>query len=134
MWLGQQPGLGATCCWPRWCCPPLVRNPENEDLRSVAILTVRTLTCAGSVTFGFGIVLIYETRGLSGLATTWGVLVGFSALIALLLFALGDGAIRRALLLATPATLRRAHALSVLGLVLTLLALGLMTRTLYTFS
>lgn len=114
--------------------PALVRNSESDGLRDVAVLIVRTLTYAGAVTFGFGIVLIYETRGLGGLASMWGLLVGLSALIALVLFVLGDGLARRALLIATPDALRRAHLLSTLGLALTLVALGLMTRTLYTFG
>jgi putative copper export protein len=112
---------------------PMFAKGTNETVQRLAITTVRVLTYAGTATIFFGIILITRTRGMDTLfAGEWGALVLASAVIALLLLGMGDGALRPALArLHETGDAMRARRLALFGLALTILAIGLMTRAVY---
>ncbi|NOK63868.1 MAG: hypothetical protein GFH27_549357n35 [Chloroflexi bacterium AL-W] len=105
----------------------------NETLKSISITAVRVLTYTGMTTIFFGLVLIMYTRGFDALfVSEWGALVVGSVAIAIALLGIGDGALRPALRdIKTTGNGQRAQRFAIVGLALTVLAIGLMTRTLY---
>ncbi|MBC8075652.1 MAG: hypothetical protein H7Y32_06205 [Chloroflexales bacterium] len=115
--------------------PLLVRAP-SEALGHVAINAVRVLTYAGMATIFFGILLISRTRGFASvLRGEWGAIIIACVLIAIALLGIGDGALRpalRRLVAGGDGTVARRYA--VIGFLLTVLAVGLMTRALYARS
>lgn len=112
---------------------PILARERSATLGQLAITAVRVLTYAGTLTIALGLLLIGRTRGYAQLlGGEWGVLVLASLVVAVALMGIGDGALRPALrrlaLGGDPAPARR---WALIGLVLTILALGLMTRTYY---
>ena len=112
---------------------PLMEKSPSETIGRLAVTTVRVGTYAGTLVIGFGVVLIARTNGYSHLlGTAWGTLVLASAVTAVVLFGIGDGALRPALLrLAAGGDGRAARRWSLTGLVLTVLAIGMMTGATY---
>ena len=112
--------------------PALEKHP-NESLLHLAINAVRLLTYTGMLTIFFGILLITRTRGFPSLFRgEWGAIIIVCFVIAIALLGIGDGALRPALRqLAQQGSGSRARRFAWIGFVLTILAIGLMTRALY---
>ena len=112
---------------------PALEKGANEALVRLAINAVRLLTYAGTLTIFFGILLITRTRGFASLLRgEWGMIIIACIVIAIALLGIGDGALRPALRqLADGGDGRRARRFAYIGLALTVLAIGLMTRALY---
>ncbi len=108
---------------------PLMERRANEAVGRLAVATVRVGTYAGTLVIGFGVVLIGRTNGYDHLlGTAWGTLVLTSAATALVLFGIGDGALRPALArLAAGGDGRAARRWSLIGFALTVLTIGMMT-------
>ncbi len=109
---------------------PLMTKETSTVLVRLAITTVRVLTYAGTLTIGFGIVLITRTRGVANLLSgEWGALI-IACAVALL--GIGDGALRPALhRISATGDAGPARRYALIGFGLTVLAIGLMTRALY---
>lgn len=141
LWLIRYGHVLAGACWVGgYVLLALVIVPALEKghtaLFQVAINAVRVLTYAGTATIFFGILLITRTRGYGRLFTgEWGAIIIVCFLIAIALLGIGDGALRPALrhLVATGDG-RKARRYAFIGLGLTILAIGLMTRALYARS
>ncbi|MBC8163983.1 MAG: hypothetical protein H7Z42_22465 [Roseiflexaceae bacterium] len=112
---------------------PLMAHARNDALQQIAIGAVRLLTYTGMATICFGILLITRTRGFANLiGSEWGALVITSAVCAVALLGIGDGALRPALRsIAAGGDARPARRYALIGFAITVLAVGLMTRTLY---
>ncbi len=112
---------------------PMLERERSETLERLAITAVRVLTYAGTLTIGFGLVLITRTRGFASLFSgEWGALVIASAVAAIVLLGIGDGALRPALRrLATGEDGGGARRWAFVGFALTILTVGMMTRALY---
>ena len=116
---------------------PLLERGASEPVIRLAISAVRLLTYAGTLTIGFGIVLITRTRGFGNLFSgEWGALIVLSFVAAVALLGIGDSALRPALRrLATDSDAGRAvRRWAFVGLALTVLVLAMMTRALYASS
>jgi len=116
---------------------PLMEKQTNTLLGSVALTTVRLLTYAGTATIFFGLVLITRTRGFAAVSSggEWGGIIITCIVIAVALLGIGDGGLRPALRhLAETGDSRRARRLAWIGFILTILAIGFMTRALYAGS
>lgn len=116
--------------------PRLARQP-NELYQTVLIAVVRLLTYAGTATILFGLFLITRTRGFNTILRggEWGGIVLSCLVIAIILLGIGDGVLRPALKQSADAKgLRRAQRWAWLGFWLSILAAGLMTRTIYAIS
>ncbi|GCE50296.1 hypothetical protein EI42_04774 [Thermosporothrix hazakensis] len=108
---------------------PLIGKGASEVLTRLAVTTLRVLTYTGTLTMGFGLILITRTRGFPHLfGSAWGSLIITGFVIALMLLGLGDGALRPAIL-AIPGTgdNTRARRFAIIGFVLVVLAVGVMT-------
>jgi hypothetical protein len=96
------------------------------------------MTYTGMATIFFGILLITRTRGFGSLwGGEWGVLIIASAVVAVALLGIGDGALRPALRRmgqGDEGSAGAAQRFATIGLALTVLAVGLMTRALYATS
>jgi hypothetical protein len=94
------------------------------------------LTYTGTATIIFGVVLITRTRGFGSLLDgEWGVLIIVSAILAVVLLGLGDGGLRPALRrLPETGDIATARRLAWIGLIITTLVIGLMTRAVYASS
>ncbi len=121
--------LGAAVWTGGYAALALVIVPLMERGANEAVATVRVGTYAGTLVIGFGVVLIGRTNGYDHLlGTAWGTLVLASAATALVLFGIGDGALRPALArLAAGGDGRAARRWSLIGLALTVLTIGMMT-------
>ncbi len=97
---------------------------------------VRLATYAGTLTIAFGLVLITRTRGTISLGRgEWGGIVISCFVIAIALLGIGDGALRPAInQLAAGENGGNARRFAVIGFVLTVVAVGLMTRAVYARS
>src|SRR5690348_8639096 len=74
---------------------PLIGKGANEILVRLVITTIRFLTYTGTLTMGFGLVLITRTRGFANLfGSAWGSLIITGFVIAIVLLGIGDGALR----------------------------------------
>lgn len=115
---------------------PLMRKSASEALLQVTLAAIRALTYAGTVTIFFGVVLITRSRGTAALLRgEWGALIIASLVIAVVLLGIGDGALRPAVRrMAVGDDGRAAQRYALIGLALTVLAIGLMTRALYAGS
>ena len=83
-----------------YCIVPLIGKGASEILVRVAITTVRVLTYTGTLTMGFGLVLITRTNGFANLfGTVWGSLIITGFVITIVLLGIGDGALRPAMCL-----------------------------------
>ena len=108
---------------------PLIDKEASETLVQLAINTVRLLTYTGTLTMGFGIVLITRTRGFGNFfGSVWGGLIMTAFVIAVVLLGIGDSVVR-------PAIKRRAKAparlWATVGFILTVIAVGVMTGATY---
>lgn len=115
---------------------PMLRNNRHEALLQLSINAVRVMTYAGMATIFFGLLLIMRTRGYGSLLRgEWGMLILLSVGIAIALLGIGDGALRPALRrLGETGEGSAAQRFALIGLILTALAIGLMTRALYAGS
>ena len=116
---------------------PMIERGEREALIPLAITVVRFLTYTGTLTMGFGIVLITKTNGFSHLfGTAWGGMIITAFVIAVVLLGIGDGALRPAIrrMAKTDITSgvsgrnnNTARIWAIVGFALTVLAVGVMT-------
>lgn len=116
---------------------PLLARHKTEVLESLAITTVRVMTYAGTATIAFGLVLITRTRGLQSVTALgeWGGIMITCIVIAVALLGIGDGALRPAIQkLTRTGNAKAAQRFALIGLVLSVIAIGLMTRALYAVS
>ncbi len=112
---------------------PALAKRGDETLNQLAQFTVRVLTYTGTGTIFFGLLLVTRTRGYANLFRgEWGAIIISCMVIAVVLLGIGDGALRPALRrLPETGDAAPARRLALLGFVLTVLAVGLMTRALY---
>jgi hypothetical protein len=92
------------------------------------------MTYAGTATIAFGLVLITRTRGFQNVTTfgEWGIIIISCTVIAVALLGIGDGALRPAIQkLKETGNRVAAQRFAFIGLALTVIAIGLMTRALY---
>lgn len=116
--------------------PRLAKAP-NETLLGITIATMRLLSYTGTATIVFGLVLVTRTRGYATILRggEWGGIVIACLIIAVALLGMGDSALRPALIqLAAGTGGQRAQRLAWFGFILTILAIGLMTRAIYALS
>ncbi len=126
---------------------PLLEREPSATVGRLAVTAVRVLTYAGTLTVGFGLVLITYTRGVVSLfrGGEWGFLVIASFLAAIALFGIGDGALRPALVRLAAGEgdggdgkggrkMGKARRFAVIGFALTALTVGMMTRAVYAGS
>jgi putative copper export protein len=115
---------------------PLMQRGTNDAIDRIAATAVRVLTYAGTATIFFGVLLITRTRGFANLLRgEWGALVLACVVIAIVLLGIGDGALRPALQrLSASGDGRAARRYAMVGFVLSVVAIGLMTRALYANS
>jgi hypothetical protein len=116
---------------------PLLEKQANSLLATAAVATTRLLTYAGTATIVFGLVLISRSRGFAAFSSggEWGGIIMTCIVIAIGLMGLGDGALRPALKqLAETGDGRWARRFAWTGFILTVIAIGLMTRALYAGS
>lgn len=115
---------------------PLLADGPRETLARVAGGLVRAVTYTGTATIIFGVILITRTRGFGQLLDgEWGALIILSAILAVVLLGLGDGALGPALRrLPEGGNVAVARRLAWIGLALTVLVIGLMTRAVYADS
>jgi putative copper export protein len=112
--------------------PRIQKGEKNESLVNLTIAIVRVLTYTGTLTMGFGLVLITRTRGFANLFTsTWGLLIITGFVIALVLLGIGDGALRPALRKIEQVGNAPARRWATIGAALTVLAVGIMTGATY---
>jgi hypothetical protein len=116
---------------------PRMAKHAHHTLVPVALTTIRVLTYAGTATMVLGLVLMTRRRGFAAISRggEWGGIMLVGIAIAVALLGIGDGGLRPALRqLADTGDSRRARRLAWLGLLLTILAMGFMTRALYAGS
>ena len=116
---------------------PLLEKERTKTLLPLSITVVRLLTYSGTATNFFGLLLITRTRGFGALVNfgEWSGIIITCIIIAVALLGLGDGALRPALRqLAEGGDSRKARRFAWLGFILTIIAIGLMTRALYAVS
>ena len=116
---------------------PAMAKQAHHTLVPVALTTIRLLTYTGTATIVLGLVLMTQTRGLAALSRggEWGGIMWVGIAMAVALLGIGDGGLRPALRqLAETGESRRARRWAWLGLLLTILAIGFMTRALYAGS
>jgi len=113
---------------------PLLTKDAPALLVKLAINAVRLLTYTGVGTILFGLLLITRTRGFATILRggEWGAIILLCAVIAVALLGIGDGLLRPGIHhLAATGDSTRARRGAWLGLILTVLAIGFMTRALY---
>lgn len=116
---------------------PALQRQATELLVGITLAVVRLLSYAGSATILFGLLLITRTRGFTTVFSggEWSGIVISCLVIAIMLLGIGDGVLRPALKATDKAgSLRRAQRWTWLALLLSILAIGLMTRTIYAIS
>jgi hypothetical protein len=116
---------------------PLLAREGNKNLMNMAITMVRLLTYSGMATILFGLLLITRTRGFAAIVSggEWGGIIISCIVIAIALLGIGDGGLRPALRrLAETGDSRSARRFAWIGFILTILAIGLMTRAFYASS
>jgi hypothetical protein len=115
---------------------PLLGREDRATIARIAEPVARFLSYTGTAAFIFGLVLIDRTRGYGELARgEWGWLVVASIVLAVAVLGIGDGALRPALRrIADSCDASRAQRLALVGLALLVVAIGLMTRSLYASS
>ncbi len=127
--------LGGYLALALWVVPMLERN-RDAAVGQLALGAARVLSVVGTVTMIFGALLIWRTRGYGNIFNgEWGMIVITSIVIAFALMGIGDGAFRPALQrLIDTGDGSGARRWAYVGLGLTVLAIGLMTRALYASS
>jgi hypothetical protein len=116
---------------------PLMEKEQTKTLLHLSIAIVRLLTYSGMATIFFGLMLITRTRGFITLTNfgEWSGIIITCIIIAVALLGIGDGALRPALHhLVEGGDGRKARRFAWLGFILTIIAIGLMTRALYAVS
>ena len=116
---------------------PALQRQATELLVGLTIAVVRLLSYAGSATILFGLLLITRTRSFTTVFSggEWGGIIVSCFVIALALLGISDGLVRPALKQAAKAgALRRAQRWAWVMLMLSILAIGLMTRAIYATS
>ena len=128
-WVGGYLGLAL------WVVPLLERN-RDAALGALVIGAARAISAIGTITMLFGALLIWRTRGYGNIFEgEWGGIVIMSILIATALMGIGDGALRPSLQrLIDTGDGSGARRWVYIGLALTVLAIGLMTRAVYATS
>ncbi|GHO97877.1 hypothetical protein KSF_079250 [Reticulibacter mediterranei] len=112
--------------------PCIQKGEKNEALVNLTVVIVRILTYTGTLTMGFGLVLITRTRGFANLFTgAWGAFIITGFVIALVLLGIGDGMLRPALLKIEQVGNGPARRWATIGAALTVLAVGIMTGATY---
>ncbi len=107
---------------------PLIGKEASETLVQLAINTVRFLTYTGTLTIGFGIVLITRTNGFGNFfGSAWGGLIMTAFVIAIVLLGIGDGALRPAIKRLAKTGEAPARLWAIVGFILTVIAVGVMT-------
>jgi putative copper export protein len=114
---------------------PALARDESESLRRLALGTARMLTFAGTLTILGGLLLVARSRGYESLlGGEWGGTVIGSVVLAVVMMGIGDAGLRPAIQRIGPGTegnVRAARRWALAGLVIGIIALGLMTRALY---
>jgi putative copper export protein len=114
--------------------PALARYPQEPILR-LAQAATRLLNVAGTLTIVGGLILVTRSRGYGFLlAGEWGGIVIGAILVAVVLMAVGDGALRRALGrvgAGDGGAAAAARRWALVGLALAVVALAMMTRAPY---
>lgn len=116
---------------------PRLQKEVTAPLLRVTIAAVRLLSYVGTATILFGLLLITRTRGFATVLRggEWSGIVISCLVIAIMLLGIGDGVLRPALKATDKAgSLRRAQRWTWLALLLSVLAIGLMTRAIYAIS
>jgi putative copper export protein len=117
---------------------PTLTRESHEAIRQLALVTVRLLSFAGTLTILAGALLVTRSRGYDALFRgEWGGIVISAIVLAVALMALGDSGLRpalRRLRPGDPASVVVARRWALAGLTLTVLALMLMTRAPYATS
>lgn len=115
---------------------PRLEKQANDTLLAVTLATARLLTYAGTATLLFGLLLVTRTRGFARLLAggEWGGIVVAGLVIAIALLGIGDSVLRPALKQPGKGGVRRAKRWAWIGFILTILAIGLMTRLIYAIS
>lgn len=116
---------------------PALQRQATALLVGLTLAVVRLLSYAGSATILFGLLLITRTRGFTTVfrGGEWGGIIVSCFVIALALLGISDGLVRPALKQAANAgALRRAQRWAWVMLMLSILAIGLMTRAIYATS
>ncbi len=116
---------------------PALQRQATALLIWLTLAVARLLSYAGSATILFGLLLITRTRGFTTVFSggEWGGIIVSCFVIALALLGISDGLLRPALKQAAKAgSLRRAQRWAWVMLLLSILAIGLMTRTIYATS
>ena len=107
---------------------PFIEKGEREALIPLAINIVRFLTYTGTLTMGFGIVLITRTNGFANLfGSAWGGFIITGFVLAVVLLGIGDGALRPAIRRMRAEGGAAARRWAIIGFALTVLAVGVMT-------
>lgn len=127
--------LGGYLALALWIVPLLERN-RDAAVGRLAIGAARIISGIGTVTMLFGALLIWRTRGYGNIFDgEWGMIVIMSIVIAFALIGIGDGALRPALQrLIDSGDGSAARRWAFVGLGLTVLAIGMMTRAVYASS
>jgi hypothetical protein len=110
---------------------PFIRRETSPTLLRFGMSSVRVMTYGGTATIVFGLLLVTRTRGFASIGRgEWGIIIAVCMAIAVALLGIRDGALRpRRMLAGEPAgSLGR---IALVGLVLSIIAVGLMTRALY---
>ncbi|GHO50511.1 hypothetical protein [Ktedonospora formicarum] len=111
---------------------PRIAQGTGEAFVHLAIATVRMLTYTGTLTMGFGLILITRTNGFSNLfGSTWGSFIIAGSVIAIVLLGIGDGALRPAILSIGKTGDAPARCFALIGFVLAVLAVGVMTGAMF---
>lgn len=116
---------------------PALQRQATELLVGITLAVVRLLSYVGSATILFGLLLITRTRRFTTVFSggEWGGIIIICFVIALALLGISDGLVRPALKQAAKAgSLRRAQRWAWVMLMLSILAIGLMTRAIYATS
>jgi len=127
--------LGGYLALALWVVPMLERN-RDAAVGQLALGAARVLSVVGTVTMIFGALLIWRTRGYGNIFNgEWGMIVITSIVIAFALMGIGDAALRPALQrLIDTGDGSGARRWAYVGLGLTVLSIGLMTRAVYSSS
>ena len=77
---------------------PTLARDRNEAVRAIALTTARVISIAGAVTVVAGLVMIWRSRGYGFLLVgEWGGIVISSIVLAIVMGAIGDAALRPAI-------------------------------------
>jgi putative copper export protein len=140
-WLVRSIHILGAACWlggyalMLFAIVPALARDNNESIRRLALTTARVLSISGAVTVLGGLALIWRTRGYGFLLVgEWGGIVISSFVLAIVMGAIGDAALRpaiRRLDPGQPASVAAVRRWTLAGLLVGVLTLLLMTRAIY---